>query len=134
MKIKEIRELTTEELLNKIEELRMEDEEGISNWIFATLAICQKVLGKNKEFCNQIGKNAYSTAIKYSLQNTIKSYENYYEKKELEKILTHKSEKSINKRRIYSVEQHAKNPNSVLLFVFIYCQCKLNADKISTNY
>ena len=38
-------------------------------------------LGKNKEFCNQIGKNAYSTAIKYSLQNTIKSYENYYEKK-----------------------------------------------------
>ena len=38
------------DIVNKIEELRMEDEGGISNWIFATLAICQKVLGKNKEF------------------------------------------------------------------------------------
>lgn len=38
-------------------------------------------LGKNKELCNQIGNNAYITAIKYSLQNTIKSYENYYKNK-----------------------------------------------------
>ena len=44
------RKKVRKDIVNKIEELRMEDEEGISNWIFATLAICQKVLGKNKEF------------------------------------------------------------------------------------
>lgn len=38
-------------------------------------------LGKNKDTCNKIGNNAYKTATKYSLQNTIKNYENYYSNK-----------------------------------------------------
>lgn len=43
----------------------------------------QKVieLGKNEDLCNETGNNAYQTAVKYSLENTIKNYENYYSDK-----------------------------------------------------
>ena len=38
-------------------------------------------LCKNENLCQKIGNNAYKTAMKYSLTNTIKNYENYYNEK-----------------------------------------------------